>query len=737
MSGVSPPLAHALLDSDDRALIAAGPDGAIVEWNAAAQQLTGWERAQAVGRPLRELLPAAPAPVGEAPWSGPLDLATANGGAVPVHARIAPLRGPAGEPLGTVARLERLGPAASVHGPAEQPDEVGHRERAYLEAAPIGVFVADLDGRYVDVNPAACRLTGYTRAQLLTMRVFDLGGAPRAAETSASWGSTLAAGGIDTELHIQGADGRERVLDLHAVRLGDRIVGFATDVTEAREAREALADREAWFRTLFDLVGDGVLAVDRHSGECLAANPGMCALLGYPEPELRRLTIRDLHPEQGMAMARGDFSAAQDGASHLRQDLPLRRADGALRYADVAFRAATLGGRDTMVGVFRDVTGRREAQARLARADRLAAMGVVAAGVAHEVNNPLTWLMGHLDALAGALDAAGHGAPLDHAAAVADVAASREGVRRITEIVANLAAFARGEQGERRSVDPRAPVRLAVAMAGPSLRGRAAVHVDLAELPPVLAQEGQLVQVFLNLLLNAAQAIDPESPDPQEVRVRTWAEGDRVCVEIADTGVGIPPEHLPHLFEPFFTTKEGGSGLGLPITRAIIEEHGGTLSVDSTPGRGTRFTIRLPVAAAPAPTLATTPPSDPAPRARRGRILIVEDKPAIRRLLLRLLREHEVVEAEDGAAAQAVLADDDAFDLILCDGHMPQVTGPELLAWVRERRPHLTHRFVFLTGGAIPEAPHALRELPTEALAKPIDRNALAALLAARLGAPT
>jgi CheY-like chemotaxis protein len=224
--------------------------------------------------------------------------------------------------------------------------------------------------------------------------------------------------------------------------------------------------------------------------------------------------------------------------------------------------------------------------------------------------------------------------------------------------------------------------------------------------------------------------------------LRTWTEGDRVCVEVRDTGKGIAPEHMKRIFEPFFTTQEvgAGSGLGLPICKNIIGSLGGEIDFESEIGKGTRFLIRLPCMPSgwgaahvvPEEKALETP-------AMRGRILVVDDEAGIRAILVRILGgDHEVITASDGIEARELLETDRSFDLILCDLMMPKMSGMVLHKWLTVRDPALSEQVVFITGGAFtPGASQYLAEVKNLRFEKPFDdvnlkRLAIEFVLAAR-----
>ena len=300
------------------------------------------------------------------------------------------------------------------------------------------------------------------------------------------------------------------------------------------------------------------------------------------------------------------------------------------------------------------------------------------------------------------------------------------GAERIKQIVWGLGTFSRVDREEVSPVAVQSAIEQALSIAFNQIQYRARVIKDFSPVPAVLASDGKLAQVFLNLVVNAAHAIDEGHVEHNEIRVRTWAEGDAVFAEVSDTGKGISPEHWDRVFEPFFTTKEigVGSGLGLSITRNIVTGFGGEISFTSEVGKGTRFLIRLPRLPREWQTSATAAPDGaPSRAAPRGRILVVDDEPGVRTIIARMLGcDHEVVTAASGEEGQALLEKDRRFDLIYCDLMMPRISGMELHAWLAERDADLAEQVVFITGGAFtPDASSYLAKVGNLRVEKPFD----------------
>ncbi len=381
-----------------------------------------------------------------------------------------------------------------------------------------------------------------------------------------------------------------------------------------------------------------------------------------------------------------------------------------------AVRAYPVSGRGTVLYV-RDATDEREREIGRLQAEKLASIGLLAAGVAHEINNPSAFVLANIEALAGHLrlledklrelpdgGAArlGLGDLLFEATAI--LQESKEGMARIHRIVRDLGSFSHTDEDSIVPMDVNLAIESTLTMLRNELKYRARVERELRAARFVHASAPRLGQVFLNLILNAAQALDEADTRRNVVWVRSYDEGRDVIIEVADNGPGIRPDVLPRIFESFFTTKPRGlgTGLGLPISLGIVRGLGGELTVESRAGEGATFRVRLPAGELSAPIAVTPPPE--APRARdapRRRLLAVDDEALLLKAYRRMLSEsHELVTALGGQEALRELEREPAFDAVLCDLQMPEMSGMELYAAVRERFPALADRFVFVTGGA-------------------------------------
>jgi signal transduction histidine kinase len=366
---------------------------------------------------------------------------------------------------------------------------------------------------------------------------------------------------------------------------------------------------------------------------------------------------------------------------------------------------------------------RRRLLARGVELERLRSLGMLVSSVAHEVNNPLVYVGGSLELAAREchrLRQHPEEYPEVASALERHLAAAQQGADRIAGIVRSLLTFARPET-EMERADIGRSVEAAINLALPSLRQKAKVVNHCGQLPHVRGSEAKLGQVFLNLLINAAQAIAHGSPERELVEVRGRVEGERVIIEVADTGLGIAADNMPQVFEPFFTTRahEGGTGLGLSISREILESYGGTIGVQSEEGHGTTVRVELPVASGKVIELRREPasPSVAAPPSP-ARILVVDDEKMVCTFIRNALSQHEVHTYTDPQRALAEL-DDQPIDLVLSDYLMPALTGAEFYRELCQKRPELASRFVLMTGAA---ASDELTRLET-VLRKPVLRK--------------
>lgn len=397
-----------------------------------------------------------------------------------------------------------------------------------------------------------------------------------------------------------------------------------------------------------------------------------------------------------------------------------------------AFHSASVDAPARLTGTVQDVTDRRRLEANLQITERLASVGTLAAGVAHEINNPLGYILMNLDVAAEHLQSlVGDEGRLSEAAheALTAITDAMTGTARIRTIVHEMRTFSRAADEKSGAVDINAVLDSCIEMARNEVRHRARLVRDYEAVPDVHGNEARVAQVFLNLIINAAQAIEEGRANENELRVRTSLSADgRVCVEVKDTGCGIPSENLSRIFDPFFTTKPvgAGTGIGLSVCHGVVTQMGGVIEVDSQPGRGSTFRVLLPAADGVPTRVDALPLARPA---RRARILVVDDDVllglAVRRALV---GQHEVEVLSSGRTAVELLCGPEgaSFELVLCDLMMPDFSGVDVHDAVAARAPAVAGRMVFLTGGAFTPAARAfLSRVPNRTLEKPMGAREL------------
>jgi signal transduction histidine kinase len=413
------------------------------------------------------------------------------------------------------------------------------------------------------------------------------------------------------------------------------------------------------------------------------------------------------------------------------------RVNGEVRWIENAVVPIVEGSAVTALrGVARDVSARRALEGQLMFADRMVSMGTLAAGVAHEINNPLAVVLAGIEFAREAFDGPDPDGAQSLAEAREALSDASEGAERVRTIVRDLKLFSRVDDEQCGPVDVRAVFESSIRMAWNEIRHRAQLVRVYSEVPLVEANSARLGQVFLNLLINAVHAMDEGRTSDNEIRVTIALDPrGRVAVEVSDTGCGIPPEVIPRIFDPFFSTKPigVGTGLGLSICQRILERFHGTIEVESEPGRGATFRVLLPQATGrevPAPTA----PVVHEQAARRTKVLVIDDESSIGVMMRRTLADLCDVRSTTRAAEalEWIVAGAD-FDVVFCDLMMPDVTGMDLHAELQRVAPAMTDRMIFMTGEAFTRRARLfLDAVPNARLEKPFDLRTLRALVERR-----
>ena len=380
----------------------------------------------------------------------------------------------------------------------------------------------------------------------------------------------------------------------------------------------------------------------------------------------------------------------------------------------------------------RDVTERKRSEANLLQSDRLASLGMLAGGMAHSLNNPLTYVLLNLDHLAKKLPSIA-GDPGHIADAVARMVEAREGAERMANIVKRMRSLARTDDSEIRSINLSAVLESVVEIVGNEMNHRGRLTTSISPVPPVIANESRIEQLCLGLVLFAARILPEDTVKTNEVRLSLDSQDQQCAIKIVCEGVEFDASQLRSLFEPFASSDESRtSGFGLNVCSGIVEQLGGGIKAESVPGSGLTLTITLPCSR-PSSTTEPPPPSSqqssnpPSTVLGSAKIMVIDDDPGVGRALrLMLEEEHDVTCYTSPREALRKLLQDQAFDLVFCDLMMPELTGMDIYQVLRFNRPGYETRLVFMTGGAFTaSAKRFLAQVQNARIEKPFNLRAL------------
>ena len=612
-------------------------------------------------------------------------------------------------------------------------DAVGQSEARYrnlFETATDAIYTLDAQGAFTSVNEATCEMSGRTRDELVGRSPLSLVETREVAMVKAQFKSALDGAARRYECHFVRCDGTRRLASVTntPIRHGSEVIGIlgvARDMTDERARAAALERSEARYTRLVESASDAIFTVDADRlmtavNRSLERSSGMGRekLVGMPFVEL--IDARD-QPLAGKAL--GETL----GGQRRRVELRYSSADHELRHCSLTLTPLVEGNQITgALGVVRDVTDEKRLAEQLLQQEKLAAVGELVSGVAHELNNPLASVM----AFAQLLLAAPGGEAQDREA----VEAINQEAKRAAKIVSNLLTFARQHQPERTIADINRVIDDTLELRRYALRVadvEVEMHLDAA-LPVTWADPFQLQQVVLNLITNAEHALSTWEGE-RKIVVTTTRQTGHVLIRVSDSGPGIAPEHLSHIFNPFFTTKPvgEGTGLGLSISDGIIREHGGRIRAESRPGRGATFIVELPIVTPPATNVSMEPETAvPGPNAKR--LLLVEDEPAIRRAVGMYFRSLGHIVDVVGTGREAIArANAVRYDAAVLDLRLPDIAGDEVLAEMRKTC-SAPARVVFVTGDTQSEmAQRVLEATGCPTVGKPFVLDELAAIVLA------
>lgn len=498
---------------------------------------------------------------------------------------------------------------------------------------------------------------------------------------------------------------------------------------------DALIRSEANFRALTEQAPDGVCV---HRGDtCVYANQSFAKLVGRTAESIVGTSITALvHPDdRAVVVERIATPGDTPPAPPVR--IRLMRPDGSCAEVEAVMLPIQYDDSSARLCVVHDITATHRIERQLLASERMASVESLASGVAHEINNPLSAVLTNLEFALTRL-ARSSLATTDAATREELVTALEEaqhGAERVQLIVQGLRTFCPVEDDLRASVDVERTLELALGMASNEIRHRARLQRRYVAVPRVEANEARLAQVFVNLVLNAAQAIPEGKASENEILVATYLEDDRVVVEIGDTGVGMPRDVVERIFDPFFTTKPVGvgTGLGLSVARNVVRSLGGDIDVDTRVGIGTTFRIRLPRARPALRHASTQPESTIVPR--RLRVLVIDDEPLVGSSIRRILSgTHDVEVVTRAAEALEKIRTGTTYDAILCDLMMPELTGMDVYETLAQEFPVQASKMIFLTGGVFTDRAREFVEArPHRVVSKPFKPQRLKDIIAAMI----
>jgi PAS domain S-box-containing protein len=735
-------------ESRFRILFEAAPDayylndltGKLLDGNAKAEELTGYSKDELIGKSLleRNLLPLRQVPraamalkkniAGKS--TGPQEFIIRRKDGTRVDVEISTI------PVTINNKRVVLGLARDITRRKEAERARHHSEekyRAYVENAPEGILVTNKEGRYTDVNKAACRITGYSREELLQMRIPQLTPAHARHRAFTAFGTLRDTGEIQIETVIQKKDGTRIDVALKAVALNhEHYMAFCSDITERKKAEERLRESEAHFRSLFENMNSGVVvyeAVDAGDDFIIVDfNAAVERFTGVSRKEAAGKRVTEVFPGVAPAGILAVFQSVY--ATGEAQHLPLTRYQDARIELWVENRVFRLpSGR--IVAIYDDRTEQRLLEQRVHQAEKMEAIGQLAGGIAHDFNNILGGIIGYADM---SREEAEKGSRLRK-----NAKKILQAGERAKHLVNQILSFSRQSPETKTPVYIKPIVKEVVQLLRASLPSSIEIKSKLArDTKPVCADPTKIHEVVMNLATNAAHAMGDKGGleitcGEQDVveefrgRIGPVEPGLYSVITIADTGCGMTEEVCSRMFEPFFTTKEvgKGTGMGLSAVFGIVQSHGGNIIVDTAPGNGTTFVIYLPKTGEP---MDTGTEDEAGIQGGSEHIMFVDDEEALGEMVRDMLGDlgYTVVAFRDSTKAwQHFQQAREDIDLVITDQTMPDMSGMELAKKILACKPGVP--VILCTGYSQSVGEHDALELGIGAFCmKPLRKRDLA-----------
>jgi PAS domain S-box-containing protein len=486
--------------------------------------------------------------------------------------------------------------------------ELKNRYQTLFECAPIGIGIATREGRVLEYNDALLKITGYSDAEFKQINIKDTYQEPRMRELLLK---KLQTDGrvSDFEVQLRRKDGTVYYASLTVIPLvlhdQDVLLTVQKDITERKKMEELIKESEEKFRIIFDNAADGILLADAKTRKFHTCNSTISQMLGYSPEEIKNLGVADIHPKENLLYVTDQFERLLRGELTLAKDIPVKRKDGSIFYADISSTPVKLAGKRYLLGIFRNITEHKQAKEELdiyrehmAQMEQLASLGTLSATIAHELTQPLT--VANLS-LGNAL------AELEKTSCPDTVIEGlKDGLAELsqmTSIIDRFRNFARRSSDEIIcEVEIKAVAeRIFKLLSENARRAKVTLYLkDIDKLPPLHANPKDMEQLFFALVDNAIHAADGKKS--HQLIISGNVKDKHIELQFADNCRGIAPENLDRLFEPFFTTSSTGTGLGLCIVRDIVSRAGGNISVKSKLGKGSTFFVTLPTCCAESST---------------------------------------------------------------------------------------------------------------------------------------
>ncbi len=615
--------------------------------------------------------------------------------------------------------------------------ESEEKYRRLFELGSDALFLIEIEtGRIIDLNDSAIQMYGYSREEALQMKNTDF-----SAEPDKTRSATLESEEQIPLRYHRRKDGTIFPTDISVAYFAWRgkevCIAAIRDITERKQAEETLRQSEERYRTILESIEDSYFEMDL-AGNYTFVNDANCRIMGYSREEMIGMSYRAVMPQQDAKAVYQDFNRVyRTGEPITGLSYTFIHKDGVIGFGELAVsplrneKGEVIGFR----GVGRDVTervqterDRRELEQKAQLSSRLASVGEMASGIAHEINNPLTSVIGYAELLMQTKNI-----PQD---AKEGVEVIHEGAERVAGIVKRLLTFARRTTAEKEYVSINDIIATTLALQDYELEtGNIKVDLQLdPDLPVTVASSGQLQQVFLNLIINAKTEMESAHGKGQ-LSIKTERLDDTIRISFKDDGPGIRKENLDRIFDPFFTTREvgQGTGLGLSVCHGIVIDHGGRIYVESKPGKGATFVVELPIVRKAEQLELAEPDAGETQRVAAARILVVDDEPRILQFLSKVLTDegHEV-ETVDNAGDALGKVGSEGYSLILLDIKMPGMSGIDLYKRLKKTADALARRIVFITGDVMgvetanflskTKAPYITKPFDTKQLKKEINR---------------